>query len=287
MRAVLFPWTTAYMGLFLMKMPSGHFCGIRLKSGLVSDFTLLESLFLPNQKHSKHSHERATLCLVLQGRFTETHGRHSLACLPSTLLFYPAGEAHAESFHNLRSRCFVIEIKPSWLERLDHFSGGVNQPANFHGGKASGLAIRIYKEFCALDEFSSLVIEGLLLELVAEISRGSRRIQGRATPRIELAKELLHAHFREPLTPATIAEQVGLHPVYLAQAFRRAYDCTLGEYVRRLRIEFACGELSSPDNPISRIAAVAGFFDQSHFTKTFKQLIGITPAEFRKTFGQS
>lgn len=270
-----------------MKMPSGHFCGIRLKSNLVSNFTLLESLYLPNQRQSTHSHERATLCLVLQGRFTETHERNSLACVPSTLLFYPAGEMHSESFQNLRSRCFVIEIKPTWLQGLDRFSDLVKQPADFRGGKASGLALRVYREFCALDEFSNLVIEGLLLELVAEISRGSRRIQGQASPRIEMAKELLHAHFREPLALATIAEQVGLHPVYLAQAFRRAYNCTLGEYVRRLRIEFTCGELSNPDNRISEIAAAAGFFDQSHFTRTFKQLLGITPAEFRKTFRQS
>jgi AraC family transcriptional regulator len=265
-----------------MRMPSGHFCGIRLNSDLVSDFTFIESLHLPNQKHSKHSHERASLCLVLQGRFTETNGRQSLTCAPSTLLFYPAGEAHAESFHNLRTRCFVIEINPPWLERLDHFSGVVNQPANFHGGKASGLAIRVYKEFCALDEFSNLAIEGLLLEMMAEISRSTRQIQGGPTARIELAKELVHAHFREPLTLAAIAEQVGLHPVYLAQAFRKACGCTVGEYVRRLRIEFACRELSNPDNPISKIAAAAGFFDQSHFTRTFKQLLGVTPAEFQR-----
>ena len=265
-----------------MKMPSGHFCGIRLKSNLVSDFTFIESLYPPNLKYSKHSHEHTSLCLVLQGHFTETYGRNSLSCAPSTLLFYPAGEAHAESFHDLGSRCFVIEIKPSWFERLDQFSRVINQPANFQGGRASGLAVRIYQEFCALDAFSNLAIEGLLLELVAEISRGSRRIQGQAAPRIELVKELIHAHFREPLTLTTIAEQVGLHPVYLAQAFRKACDCTVGEYVRGLRVEFACRELSNPDNPISKIAAAAGFFDQSHFTRTFKQLMGVTPAEFRK-----
>lgn len=80
-----------------MKMPSGHFCGIRLKSDLVSDFTFIELLYLPNQKYSKHSHERATLCLVLQGNFTETYGRNSLTCVPSTLLFYPAGPSFPEA----------------------------------------------------------------------------------------------------------------------------------------------------------------------------------------------
>lgn len=267
-----------------MKMPSGHFCGIRLKSDLVSDFSFIESLYLPNQKYSRHSHERATLCLVLQGHFTETHGRNSLTCGPSTLLFYPAGEAHAECFHDLRTRCFVIEIKPSWLERLNQFSSLVDKPANFHGGKASGLAMRAYREFRALDEFSPLSIEGFMLEMVAEVSRYSQRLRnGRPIARIELVRELIHERFSESLSLVAISEIVGLHPVYLAQAFRKAYGSTVGEYTRKLRIESACHELSKLDIPIVTIAANAGFFDQSHFTRTFRRLVGITPAEYRKT----
>jgi len=267
-----------------MKMPSGHFCGIRLKSDLVSDFTFIESLYLPNQKYSKHSHERATLCLVLQGSFTETHGRNSLTCVPSTVLFYPAGEAHAECFQGVRTRCFVIEIKPSWLERLNQFSSLINQPANFHGGRASGLAMRAYQEFCALDEFSPLSIEGFMLEMIAEISRHSQRIRDRRpTARIELVREVIEEHFSESLTLTAISELVGLHPVYLAQAFRKAYGSTVGEYTRKLRIEYACRALSKLDIPIARIAANVGFFDQSHFTRTFRRLVGTTPAEYRRT----
>lgn len=266
-----------------MKMPSGHFCGIRLRSDLISEFSFVESLYLPDQKDTRHSHERATICLVLQGNFTQTYGRNSLACTPSTLLFYPAGEAHADSFHDLRTRCFVIEIKPSWLERLNQFSRITYEPANFRGGKASALALRVYKEVRALDEFSHLSIEGLLLEMVAEISRSARKIHDRQpTTRIELVKDLIHSHLQEPLTLSTIAEQAGMHPVYLAQAFRKACGCSVGEYVRRLRIEFACRELIDRDDSIGKIAAAAGFFDQSHFTGTFKRLLGMTPAEFRK-----
>ena len=266
-----------------MKMPSGHFCGIKLNSSLVSEFTFIESLYPPNRRHAKHSHERATLCLVLQGTFTQTYSQNSFECTPSTLLFYPAGEAHADSFHDLRTRCFVIELKPSWLERFNHSSSLTNEPASFRGGKASGLALRVYEEVRALDQFSHLSIEGLLLEIVAEISRSSRKVHDcRPTMRIEVVKELIHSHLQEPLTLPALARHVGMHPVYLAQAFRKACGCTVGEYVRRLRIEFACRELTNLNNTISEIAAAAGFFDQSHFTRTFKRLLGVTPAEFRK-----
>ena len=266
-----------------MKMPSGHFCGTKLSSSLVSEFTFIESLYPPNQRHAKHSHERATLCMVLQGAFTQTYSRNSFECTPSTLLFYPADEAHADSFYDLRSRCLVIELKPSWLERFNHSSRLTTGPASFRGGKASGLALRVYEEVRALDDFSHLAIEGLLLEIMAEISRGSRKVQVRqATTRIDLVKELIHSQLQEPLTLSALAKHVDLHPVYLAQAFRKACGCTVGEYVRRLRIEFACRELTDPNNTISEIATAAGFFDQSHFTRTFKRLIGVTPAQFRK-----
>jgi AraC family transcriptional regulator len=198
-------------------------------------------------------------------------------------LFYPAGEAHADSFHDLKTRCLVIELKSSWLERFDHSSKLTSAPARFRGGKASGLALRVYDEVRALDDFSHLAIEGLLLEIVAEISRGSRKIHDcQPTTRIELVKELIHSQLHGPLTLSALAKHVGMHPVYLAQAFRKACGCTVGEYIRRQRIEFACRELTDSNNTISEIAAAAGFFDQSHFTRTFKRLLGVTPAEFRK-----
>jgi AraC family transcriptional regulator len=200
-------------------------------------------------------------------------------------LFYPAGEAHADSFRDSKTRCFVIELKPSWLERFNHSSKLITEPARFNGGKASGLALRVYEEVRALDGFSPLAIEGLLLEIVAEISRSSRKIHdSQPTTRIELVKELIHSQLQEPLPLSALAKHAGMHPVYLAQAFRKVCGCTIGEYVRRLRIEFACRELTDPNRTISEIAAAAGFFDQSHFTRTFKRLVGVTPAEFRKHF---
>jgi AraC family transcriptional regulator len=189
-----------------------------------------------------------------------------------------------EDFHAGGTRCFIIEVQPSWLERLHQYSILVDRAANFHGGKIPGLAMRTYREFNALDQFSPMSIEGFMLEMVAEISRYSQRLRdGRPSARIELVRELIDERFSESLTLVAISELVGLHPVYVAQGFRKTYGSTVGEYTRRLRIEFACRELSKVDLSIARIAANAGFFDQSHFTRTFRRLMGVTPAEYRKT----
>ena len=80
-----------------------------------------------------------------------------------------------------------------------------------------------------------------------------------------------------------LALDIGVHPVHLARVFRKNFDCTVGEFVRRLRIERACKEIAESSAPISEIALALGFYDQSHFSNTFKRFTGMTPAAYRAT----
>jgi AraC family transcriptional regulator len=76
---------------------------------------------------------------------------------------------------------------------------------------------------------------------------------------------------------------VGVHPVTLARGFRRAYGCTLGEYVRRQRIENACRQLLDSAASLAEIALANGFADQSHFSNTFHRYTVMTPARYRRS----
>ena len=267
-----------------MQLAPGSYYGEALRGRKVGSFELSERVYLPGFRTPKHAHKRALFCFVMDGNYTEEYGGRTRECQSSTLLFHPPDELHAEHFHDSGGRSFIIEIEPQWLKRLRD-QGTVAEPApGIKGGVAELLARRLYKELVQQDEVSDLIIEGLMMELIGESSRGGSRAEIKHLPRwLEQAKELLHERFAEPLKLADIAHAVSVHPVHLAQVFHKSYHCTVGDYVRRLRIESACRDLANSESPLADIALSAGFCDQSHFTRTFKHLIGIAPSEYRKS----
>ncbi len=120
------------------------------------------------------------------------------------------------------------------------------------------------------------------MEMLAEASRRAVRHLNSKPPRwLKQAREFLDAHFSDNFTFSDVAVSVGVHPVHLAREFRRHYKCTLGEYTRQLRIDFACRELAKPNSSLVEIALASGFSSQSHFSTIFKRLTGVTPADYR------
>ena len=94
---------------------------------------------------------------------------------------------------------------------------------------------------------------------------------------LERVHERLHATLDRPLTLAHLAREAGVHRVHLGRAFRARYGESLGAYHRRVRIEWAAGQLLLEGASIGDIAASAGFADQSHFTRIFRQVKAVTP----------
>jgi len=267
--------------------PPGHLYGQNLRTRNVAGLTLTEIVYPPAFQVLRHSHELSQLCFVRAGTFSEFYGRKSREVKPMTLIARPCDEAHAHRFHDNGARCFVIEIGSESLRRVRQYSPVLDDSAEFQSGLLTWLATRLYNEFNHEDDASSLAIEGLVLEMLSEASRRAVKVLDRKSPEwLKHASDFLHAHFLEPVTLADVANAADVHPTHLARVFRRSYLCTIGEYVRRLRIEFACREVSLTDRSLTDIAVAAGFYDQGHFSRTFKQIVGLTPGQYRAAFRQ-
>jgi AraC family transcriptional regulator len=248
----------------------------------IAGLTLIEVFFPAEFSEPSHVHANPYIQCVLEGSYTEHEEKRDLDYRAFSLGFQPAGVPHYTQIHQGGLRCFTIHIGESWAERLQYHANALSHATSFQGGLLPWLGIRLYNEFRNLDDVSPLIIEGLTLEMVAEAVRREETSPEYPPPRwLRQVTDLLHARFAEPLKLDEIACVAGVHPVYLGRTFRQQYRCTIGDYVRRLRIEYACRELSTTSTPLAEVALAAGFADQSHFSKTFKRVIGFSPAVFR------
>jgi AraC family transcriptional regulator len=244
---------------------------------------LTESKYASRLKIPRHTHENAYFIFVLNGGQEECFGTRNRTYVPGMLAFHPSGEAHSEKLGFEGMRCLHVEFGRQWMERHEKVSRFVENAAHFDGGRYGWLARRIYREFCCMDDVAPAAIEGLVLELLAEASRlRPQDAKGLRPKWLSQARELIHAHFAESLSLSDVATAVGVHPVRLARAFRDAYRCSVGEFIRQVRIESACHAMRSEDLSLSEVALASGFADQAHFARTFKRVVGMTPGQFRE-----
>ena len=257
------------------------FSRFHVREGAISNVYLTETVHPPGYRVPKHSHQMASLYLVLAGSLSEQFGRCDEARTAGELIFTPAHQPHSNVFLRRGGRCLIIELHPALHSRLSECRALPTSLKSYRG-QAAGLATRLYNEFRSGDALSPLVIEGLALEIIGEICRQRSRRHGFGPKgKMQQAQEYLDAAFSQSVSLDDVARAVNLHPVYLGRIFRQTYRCSVGEYVRRRRVDFVCAQLSASDKPLAEIASEAGFCDQAHLTRTFRKLTGTTPGQYR------
>jgi AraC family transcriptional regulator len=261
---------------------NGIFYGDTLKQRELAGLTLCENRYTPNLRIQSHAHERPYFSMVLAGSYQERYGRKTQACTHLSACFHAPGEMHSNHFDNAGGRVFSIEFGSPLLERISELGLRVPDSNQRQSGMAVQLGYRLYREFLANDMPSRLALEGVALELVADICRFKTRNSMSSPPWIERTEELFLATFRSPMGLYELSAAVGVHPVHLARDFRKHRGCTVGDYVRRLRIDYACSALLQTEAALAEIAADSGFADQSHFTRIFHRAMGMPPGHFRK-----
>jgi AraC family transcriptional regulator len=128
------------------------------------------------------------------------------------------------------------------------------------------LGLALAHELRRTDEASALALESLGLELLARLVRiGVAGDGGSAPPWLARTRRAIEDRFREAsLRVGELAALEGVHPVHLARVFRRRYGLSPGDYVRRLRLEWARRLVTKGREQLASIALDCGFADQSH-----------------------
>lgn len=268
----------------LQNLKAGQFFGQTLQALSAGGFRFTEKLYSSRAALPMHAHELPHFCLVLAGNYHERIGAAEFEREPAALVYYPPDVSHAEE-HASSGRHFLVEIDLAGLERVREYGARLQDPVQLGAEDALWLATRMYREFSERDQFSALALESISIELLVAASRRQTASKERKPPVwLERVKEYLRENFTEPPKLSELAAAVGVHPTHLARVFRQFENCTVGDYLRRVRVENAQRKLLASDISLVEIGLASGFADQAHFNRSFRRVTGLTPAGFRRVF---
>lgn len=110
---------------------------------------------------------------------------------------------------------------------------------------------------------------------------GRLMLQEGGLNKVELMACIVAQRYADPLTVAGISREVGLHPNYAMNLFKRVFGTTLIDYLTRHRVSHAQRLLATTDEKIINVAFSSGFNSVSRFNEAFRRACGCTPREYR------
>jgi AraC family transcriptional regulator len=264
-------------------LPYGKFYGTHELGREIPGFSLaLMTPVLRPEDVPLHTHEEASFVLILGGSYLSSAVNAGSECGAATLIYNPPLTTHRDRFKSLAGRFLTISIsRESFRSALD-CAALPETAATFTSSEVLGTARRLAGECARWEEASPLLAEGICLELLGLIAPLATPQRGEPPMWLKSAKELLHDRCAEPLRIARAAQSIGVHPVHFARSFRHFLRCTPGEYLTRCRLEKALSMLRETNISLVEAALQTGFFDQSHFTRTFKRHYGVTPRAYQR-----
>ena len=135
-------------------------------------------------------------------------------------------------------------------------------------------------EFEVREQLSRLIF--LLVKNCPAIEKKPSEKTLRDGERAKVMLQYIQEHYSGELTLTKIAESAAVSANECLRCFRSMIGCTPIQYVKQVRIQKAAELLLSTNRMISDIGAECGFQEMSYFAKTFRELKGCTPGEFRK-----
>ena len=139
-------------------------------------------------------------------------------------------------------------------------------------------------------EFYLEEAKGILAALLTEIARLNRpseedRVEeetGKLTNMITRVLDFVSYHYMEDIKIEDLAKSCHISETHFRRVFTSYMKISPLEYINTVRVHTACELLQKTEDPVADIAHKCGFTTNSTFNRNFKQIMGVTPIEWRK-----
>jgi AraC-like DNA-binding protein len=267
----------------MKQLQTGQFYGQTNDTMYLDGVTLTDTEYTI-EKVDWHYHKNAYFTFILQGKLIEGNRKEIYNCSAGELLFHNWHEPHYNIKPTGFTRGFHIEVEQKWLDNFSLDLNNIQGSIRISPPDLKFLLYKIFKETKINDNSSSLSLQGLLLQTLAGL-KGIRDTSARSKPLwVNKINEILHDRISEKLSLIDLSGTLGIHPVHLSRDFSKYFQCSMGEYVRKLKVEKSLVMLSNKKYSLMDISFECGFSDQSHFIRCFKEITGINPMAYRRLF---
>jgi len=251
-------------------------------------FEIKLSNTISDLSYKKHSHEEYSLGVVNKGESSFWCEGKLTEIYQKTLVFIPHNIVHACNPHSDKPwRYKMIYVQPYWVKGFmeSHGGGTISYPVvkDLSNQKVFVEVNKLIDILVSPVEF--LEKEASLLTLfermVCDVDKREYLSHRKLQPKLKTIKEYLHNCFLEKITLDHLEEVSGLNKFFIIRLFKEEFSVPPHTYQTLLRINYAKKELRKY-KPITEVAYEAGFYDQSHFNKVFKNHVGVTPDRYQK-----
>ena len=249
-----------------------------IKRKSFSKMSIIDVDYYANSVTPIHMDQVSRISIVLQGQVKEYACKKEVFAQSGSIVLKPGDLSHQNIFSPKGSRIVSVVFGDDLIEDL--FGHNQIDWQWFHGLPMATTAFQVAKELSTISTEEDLYEYTInLLAMLLPMTRGK---ENTPPPWLSLIKEKIQDEFKDSLRTKDLAAFADVHPVYLARIFRRHYGRSVKSYLQELRINNAIRDLSNMEKPLVDIALDAGFSDQSHLTRIFKNNLKMNPGAFRK-----
>lgn len=159
--------------------------------------------------------------------------------------------------------------------------------AAIDGGVESNISLDICREFnMKIDTYKTAeeLFDGIYKVILKLIDIVYLLIDNNQHSTLKKAKAYINDNYNKDITIKKIAAYLYISDYYLCHLFKNNLNYTVNDYITRVRIEKAVELMNNREMNIKDIMYKVGFSSQSHFTKTFKKILGVTPGVYRNKY---
>ncbi len=262
-------------------LQTGQFHGLTNKTIHLDGVTLTDTEYTHDHV-DWHYHENAYFTFILQGKVIEGNKKEVYNCSAGSLLFHNWQEPHYNIKPKGFTRGFHIELEKQWLIDFDLDLADLTGSINISNPDLKLLLYKIFRETKMEDNVAFLSVQSLLLQMLAQMLDDNKKHTKKNPLWVSKLRDILHDSFADKLTLTDLSNLLDIHPVHLSRDFPKYFQCSLGNYIRKLKIEKSLVLLSQKNNSLSDISFECGFADQSHFARCFREINGLNPLTHRK-----